>query len=270
MLADKATTERPDGFKRVGNKTRLVDRVVEEITAAVIEGRLEAGTHLPPERELAEKLGVSRTVLREAIKILTAKGMLMTRHGAKTVVREITGRQVAEPLRLLVETRNRRQVSFEQLHQVRSIIELAAAALAAAHPSRGEVEGLKRILGEMENSCDDPVVLADKDAGFHRYLISMVKNPLLEAISDTVRELMHNYIVLATPYLDPAKDVLPPHRAVFEAIASADPDRAREAMKRHHDQMLRNHKKFLKAAGEVALKSIDTGDRQPADGFELP
>src|SRR3990172_4915905 len=90
-------------FRSVGIKGGLVDRVVEEIQRVIVNGHLELGMKLPPERELAEELGVSRTVIREAVRILVAKGLLETRPGVGTIVRQVNRDQIVGPLSLLLQ-----------------------------------------------------------------------------------------------------------------------------------------------------------------------
>src|ERR1700735_4264531 len=77
-------------FRMVGNKSDLVDRVVQSIKEQILSERLAVGTKLPPEREFADSLGVSRTVVREAVAVLAANGLLETRHGVGTTVRAVS------------------------------------------------------------------------------------------------------------------------------------------------------------------------------------
>jgi DNA-binding FadR family transcriptional regulator len=105
-------------FRMIGSKARLVDRVVNEIQGLIVEGKLQPGMKLPPEREFADQIGVSRTVVREAVHVLVTKGLLETRPGVGTTVRQVTREQVVEPLGLLLQAHD---VSIDNLHQVRSI-----------------------------------------------------------------------------------------------------------------------------------------------------
>src|SRR4051794_4340833 len=109
-------------FKKIGSNDRLVGRVVSEIEQLIVRGKLPPDTKLPPERVLAEQLHVSRTVLREALQILIARGMLEAKPGIGNIVRRVTRDQVVAPLNLLLQTQDG-GVSFEDLHQVRSILE---------------------------------------------------------------------------------------------------------------------------------------------------
>ena len=116
-------------FRVLGNKDGLVTRVVRAIQGQILGGRLAVGARLPPEREFSEQLGVSRTVVREAVRILVTKGLLDTRHGIGTTVRAVTREEVVRPMTLFLRTCGQ-EVSSEQLHQVRSILEVENAGLA--------------------------------------------------------------------------------------------------------------------------------------------
>src|SRR5438067_1079805 len=138
-------------FKVIGHKDGLVDRVVQAIEAHILGGRLAVGTRLPPEREFSEDLGVSRPVVREAVRILTTRGLLETRHGIGTTVRAVSRAEVVKPLALFLRTRGE-EISIQHLHQVRSILEVENAALAAAHGTPDDLEDLRRICREMQDA----------------------------------------------------------------------------------------------------------------------
>ena len=106
------------------SKQRLVDRVVADIQDLIIQGKLAVGAKLPPERELAELFGVSRTVIREAVRILVTKGLLESKHGIGTMVRQGTRDQLVEPLGWLLQ---RNDVTLDDLHEVRTILEVEIA-----------------------------------------------------------------------------------------------------------------------------------------------
>ena len=134
-----ATTRKPKSrFKVIGRKDGLVDRVVHAIEEQVLTGRLAVGTRLPPEREFSEQLGVSRPVVREAVRILTTRGLLETRHGIGTTVRAISRADIVKPLTLFLRSRGE-EVRLQHLHQVRSILEVENAGLAAARIESGRV-----------------------------------------------------------------------------------------------------------------------------------
>jgi GntR family transcriptional repressor for pyruvate dehydrogenase complex len=227
-------------FRAVGTKGRLVDRVVSEIQGLIVGGRLEAGTRLPPERELAEELGVSRTVIREAVRILMTKGLLETRPGVGTIVRHLTRDQIVEPLSLLVQIRDG-DISFEQLHQVRSILEVEIAGVAALQATEEDITNLRQIMADMEASQDDPDVFAARDTDFHQGLAQTTHNPLLTLLLGVIRDLLEEYMTVVTRYLDVRQQVLPYHYEILEKVAAKDEEGARQAMREHLKQIRKNH-----------------------------
>ncbi|MEW5958690.1 MAG: FadR/GntR family transcriptional regulator [Chloroflexota bacterium] len=237
-------------FRHIDSKERLVDRVVDELERLIVEGELEPETRLPPERELAEQLGVSRTVIREASRILVTKGLLETRHGVGTMVRQITSEHVVEPLNRLLRTHSSAADSFKHLYQVRLILEVEIAGLAAQQATEDEIIQLKQILLSMEAARHTPDILAAKDAEFHRALAQMTHNPLLAVLLNSIRDLLQEYIMEVTPYLDPRQDVLPPHYEILNCVEAKDEEGARQAMRAHLVQMRKNHEKYAKISGQ--------------------
>ncbi len=231
-------------FQAVGSKERLVDRVVNEIERLIIEGELEPGTKLPPERELAEQLGVSRTVLRESVHILVARGLLETTHGVGTLVRQITREQVVAPLNLYLRTQNAGKVSFSDLHRVRSILEVEIAGIAALQATDEDIANLRKIVEDMEMAQDDHEALATRDADFHSALAETTHNSLLIVLVDSIQDLLQEYITLITPYIDPHRDSVQLHFNILERVEAKDAAGAREAMRVNLDQMRRNSEMY--------------------------
>ncbi len=244
-------------FPTIGTKVRLVDRVVNEIQGLIVGGQLKPGAKLPPERELADKLGVSRTVIREAVRILVAKGLLETKPGVGTIVRHVTRDQIVEPLNLLVQIRNG-GVSFEELHQVRSILEVEIAGLAASQATEADIAELEQLVAAMEATQNDTDVFAARDTDFHQALARMTYNPLLGLLLGVIRDLLEDYIALVTRHIDPARHVLPYHRQILERVAAKDVEGARQAMRAHLKQIRKNHEEAL-----AALAAMQQSDASP-------
>ena len=142
-------------FAVVGNRDGLVERVVQAIEARIQTGRLTVGMKLPPEREFSETLGVSRPVVREAVRILTTRGQLKTQHGVGTTVSSVGCNEIVKPLTLFLRTRGE-VVNIKHLHQVRSILEVESAGLAAEQRTQDDIEKLTAICNGMEEHANDP------------------------------------------------------------------------------------------------------------------
>jgi GntR family transcriptional repressor for pyruvate dehydrogenase complex len=219
-------------FGIVGNKSALVDRVVQSIQEQILSERLAVGTKLPPEREFADRLGVSRTVVREAVAVLAANGLLETRHGVGTTVRAVSREDVVKPLNLLLRTWGQ-DVSLEHLHQVRSLLEVENAGLAAEQASEEDIQDLRRIVAEMESVTDDPVLFAARDSDFHRRLAQTTHNPLLTLLLDSIHDLMVEVRELVAMETGLVERVMPAHIEMLECVEMRDARRARQTMRAH-------------------------------------
>jgi GntR family transcriptional repressor for pyruvate dehydrogenase complex len=232
MIAGSVQEGEQMAFPKIGAKDRLVDRVVDELQNMIVSGELQPGTRFPPERALAEQLGVSRTVAREAVRILDAKGLVETKRGVGTTVRRVTKEHVVEPLIMLLQTQEG-GISVEHLHQVRRMLEIEIAGIAALRASDTDLEVLQTHLRALELTSDDPVAYSDEDTEFHNALAKSTHNPLLRILLGSIRDLMHEVRHLVTRYPHLIEETLPDHRLILDKIMARDPEGAREAMELH-------------------------------------
>jgi len=221
-------------FRAIGRKEGLVARVVQAIQDQILDGRLPVGTRLPPEREFAESLGVSRPVVREAVRTLVTRGLLETRQGIGTTVRAVTHDEVATPLTLFLRASGG-EVDLGHLHQVRSILEVETAALAAAQRNESDVADLRRICDEMQQAAEDPDQFAVKDSEFHRRLVQTTHNPLMSLLLDSIQKMTAEVrnLVGKQPHL--FERVMPTHIRILECVEAQDADGARAVMREHLD-----------------------------------
>ena len=226
----------------IGNQGRLVDQVAQEMERLILEGVLEAGTKLPPQRELAEQIGVSRTVIREAMQILETKGLLESRHGFGTLVRQVSPYQFTENMSWLLRST---KISLDDLHQVRSILEVENVRLAAINATPESVQTLQRILEEMDSAKGDIRRFAEKDAEFHTSLAQMTDNPLLIVLIDTIRSLIQEVRLSISRYPELKATVMPDHYAILERVEAKDSEGACNAMRAHLEHARRMQQLYL-------------------------
>jgi len=220
----------PALFVAIESRQRLVDRVVEQVTRLIAGNKLAPGTRLPPEMKLAESIGVSRTVVREAIQILTARGLVETRHGVGTIVRAAGSRQFAEHLQMLL---NLNGMTLDDLHQVRSILEVEIAGIAAAQASPADQAALAAMLERMSALTGDPLAYADADGEFHRALAHTAHNPLLVILLDSISALMREVRLAVSNVPGLYERSLNDHRILLAQIKTGDAPGARQAMREH-------------------------------------
>lgn len=213
-----------------------------------MRGEIKPGEIIDPDA-LLDDFQVSRTVMREAIKVLSAKGLVDARPRLGTYVTErsrwqlldgdvMTWRSQDEPDPLLVL----------ELGEVRQIIEPAAARMAAVRRSEDELSAIERALEELESSSGQAQVASHvrADIAFHTAVLVASGNELLERFEVVLEPALHARDALAYAH-STTRDFLDQHRAVFDAIADSDPERARSAMQFLMDQAAHDTETILSA-----------------------
>jgi len=246
-------------FPIIGNKERLVNRVADHIQQLIIDKKLAPGVHLPAERDFAEQIGVSRTVVREAIHILAARGLLEIKHGSGTIVRQVNADQISEPLNLLLQTQG---FTLDHLHQVRTILEVENARMAALQATEADIASLRRILTEMDQVKADAQGFADKDAEFHTALARTSHNPLMIMLLDSIRGPMQEIRLSVSLYPDLFATVMPDHVRIVEKVAGRDAEGAQQAMQLHLDHARSIQDKFLAQKNQDLVRNGFTQERR--------
>lgn len=218
-------------WQPVNASGRLAERIVSQIQELITSERLRPGDRLPPERELSALLGVSRPVLREAVRMLVARGQLSVRHGRGVFIE----RPIAEQdLRAAFAAE---QVGLRELYAMREVLELAAVSWAAENATPDDVEVLRAALEELDTAAEAPdfPALQRLDSAFHLKIVEMARNRFLRQTVGVLQEMMHAGMqtTLSLPGRLTASKT--EHRAVLDAIGRSDPDGARAAMKAHLD-----------------------------------
>jgi GntR family transcriptional repressor for pyruvate dehydrogenase complex len=216
-------------FAPVERSERLADRVAGALTESIMSGQLAPGDKLPPERELCEQFGVSRPVIREAVRSLIAKGLLVDSPRRGHMVSALGRDAVTESLTLFLRGRT---LDYGKLMEVRSVIEVENAGRAAERASDEDLEVLRAAFAQLKPGlpAEDAAIA---DVGFHRAIATATGNEFFEVMLDSIREVL---ITAQLPTLAEAKIVrgaIKHHAAILEQIEAGDPDGAREAMRAH-------------------------------------
>jgi GntR family transcriptional repressor for pyruvate dehydrogenase complex len=154
-------------FSRISDSVALVDRVVQYLEEMIMNGKLAANDKLPPERELAEQLGVSRTVIRESLRILRAKGLIDSIRGVGTTIKSLENDNFTTQLTFFLRAK-KYEVSIEQYHQVRTILEGKIAELAARNVNEKYLRILEGTIAELRDMDAQQEFLPEIDSRFHR------------------------------------------------------------------------------------------------------
>ena len=179
-----------DNVLRVTEKTRRIrlrDRAADQLLEMVISGGLEPGERLPPERELCGHLGVSRTVVREALNLLEARGLISIEHGRGAVVSGGSPQAVRDTLGLLLRVQPK---TLWELLEIRKILEVEVAGLAAERAGPDDVEAMLLQIDKMKESIDAPEGYVDADVEFHALLARATRNEVLLTMLEPVVDLL--------------------------------------------------------------------------------
>jgi GntR family transcriptional regulator, transcriptional repressor for pyruvate dehydrogenase complex len=230
------------GFEPIQRSERLADRVAGALIDSIVSGRLEPGDKLPPERELCEQFAVSRPVVREAVRSLIAKGLLVDSPRRGHVVSALTQETVTESLTLYLRGQ---RFDYGKLMEVRSVIEVANAGVAAERASVEQIEALRAAAERIKPGLDaEHAAIADVE--FHRQIATATGNEFFEVLLDSIREVLLTVQLptLAQPKI--VRSVRRGHAKIPAEIENGDPDAAREAMREHLREAERGMRSVLK------------------------
>ncbi len=209
--------------------------VVAAIKAMILAGELSAGDRLPTEKDLGARLGVSRGPLREGVSALAAMGVLDTRQGDGTYVTSLEPSLLMESLSFVVDVHN--EGGARQFLAVRRVLECEAAALAAMNIDADGLAAAERELADSDAAAHEPADIERFFAavvGFHRAVAAGAGNPVLAALIESLSGRTSRARRVRNVVDEGALDrTVAEHRAVLQAIAARDPERARLRMEVH-------------------------------------
>jgi GntR family transcriptional repressor for pyruvate dehydrogenase complex len=220
------------GVETLAREPSLSQRVSEELERWIVENGREEGARLPSERDLASRFGVSRTVIREAVRVLTAKGLLKVQAGSGTLITRPSSQSVSQTLALYLRTRDV-ALDYAQVHEARRLLEVEIAGRAAERRTAEDLSGMEAILRETAGEIRDAGHFARLDVAFHNALADAARNPLFRILLDSLGDVLYQVRYTAFELPGTVGRALACHRAVFEAVSKADPDAARRAMIEH-------------------------------------
>ena len=222
-------------YQRVSlRKGALPDQVAHQIIDLIAARRLEAGNRLPPLDELTGYLDVSRTAVREAIKLLDAWGIVSVKHGVGTFVAQPSGHALSVPFKVHVE---RGGESIRDLLQVREVLEPGIAAIAANHARPEHIAEMEAALHKMDQALTDPDQFNAADLAFHVALAKATENDLFLLVIYPVVDLFLELFNVAHKVAGAAARGRAFHQVILEHIRAGDAEQAREAMHAHIKQV---------------------------------
>ena len=222
-------------FKPIKTK-KIYEEIVEQIRELITAKKLNPGDKLLSERELAELLKVSRASVREAFSALEIMGLLEIKPGEGTFIRQTSVDSIIQPLALVLMMEHD---SIFELLEMRMILEVESAALAAVRKTPDELQEMEEALAQMEKHVDEKNLGAKADIKFHYAVANATHNRLLLRLMNTISDSIEHSVQVNRQKLyespETPKRLVQEHQAIYQAIKSGDEKQAREAMYKHLD-----------------------------------
>jgi GntR family transcriptional repressor for pyruvate dehydrogenase complex len=241
-----------DLYTPLPTRRRLSDQVSRQIQELIRNGTVQPGQRLPPERELADQFNVSRTVIREAVRSLAAKGLVQVSAGSGATVSVPDTSVVSESIGLILQLRVRENL-LQQLFEVRRLLEAEIARLAAERRNDNDLDLLEDLYRQME-TCDDVETYAALDVAFHEALARATQNEIYPILLDSIVDIMLEIrrIALTDPVV--MHNAQEHHGQILERISQGDGEGARRVMLDHLDD------------GEKQMRAILTEQKAAPSG----
>lgn len=225
-------------------RRKISEQVLDQLIAMIKDGKFPVNEPLPSENQLAEMFGVSRAPVREALSVLSASGIIESRQGGRSYVKEMNLSDMYEPLTFEV-------ISIKQileLLEMRVIIEANAAGLAAKRRTNEELKHIEKTLSLLSRTVEDNHIVGDQaDVQFHKEIMKASHNSFLIQVMENIDDLYRKSIAYSLKknvgIIEKRQQVYHEHKKIYEAIRDQNADEASNAMKEH----LQNAMKKLKA-----------------------
>jgi GntR family transcriptional repressor for pyruvate dehydrogenase complex len=222
-------------FQALKREPSLAARVTQELLDSIVEGRLRTGQRLPSERDLSEQFGVSRTVIREAVRGLEAKGVVEVRSGRGLQVAAVTSAQVSETFDLFVRGQQiKDNVQPENISEVREMLELRIVELACERATDDDLAEVTAAFASIEKATTGDQA-AEGDSNFHLAIARATHNPLLitllESVNATIRTVRRESLQRPGRKAEAQEQ----HQKVLDHLLARDIIGATKAMAHHLD-----------------------------------
>jgi len=232
-------------FQKIGKGQTLSQEIQQKIEEAITNKTFKPGEKLPTEKEMCEMFAVSRTALREALQMLSARGLIHVRKGSGIYIEDYHPDHVIKPMRLYLEL-NLNKDYLGHIINVRKMIEPPIARLAALNRTENDIIKFEKNLDELRKCADDDFKkegLLDRD--FHLLIANSSGNPMIPLMVEPIFQIMPRVKMLIYAEVDTAKKAaLVYHSKIFEKIKNQDEQGAYDEMT-EHIKIAEKHTKIL-------------------------
>jgi len=219
-------------FTAIDRDETLTSRVTGQVEKMIVADLLRPGDKLPAERDLALRFQVSRTVVREAIRSLAAKGLVEVRQGRGTTVSMPSVESLTQPMTLLLRGGGR-ELDHKKVIEVRSALEIEIAGLAARRRTSQDLEAMELILEDRAGTREDRQAFVAWDMAFHSALARATHNELFSLLLDSVAAVLRTVRELGFNVPGTPDRAFAFHRRILDQVTAGDPEKARRAMAKH-------------------------------------
>jgi GntR family transcriptional repressor for pyruvate dehydrogenase complex len=226
----------------IGPRQRLPEALADTLQQEILGAGLKLGDRLPTETELGERYNVSRTVVREAARLLVQRGLVTVTPGRGMTVAQVDGRLIAEQYGLLLRLSDG---TFEQLLELRLVLEVEMAALAAARRSPDQLAAMRERNRQLVAARGSREEFLTADLAFHELMAEASHNPFFRLVIDPINGFLRDTYRSSSGYPSEAHHTIDEHNQIADAIAAGDPGGARYATERHLRRVIANRNKFV-------------------------
>jgi len=220
------------------NRMTLTEQIADSIEASILAEDLYH-KKLPSEQALSEQFGVSRTIVREALKLLSARGLVKSRIGGGSYVTKPSASDISQ---LLVRVIKMDKISDYDVYQMRLLLELASVKALAPIITDEQLQQLGEQVNSMEEHMYDLPVRMEKDIEFHTMIGKMCGNKLFAVMIESMIDVLRDFIAKGIKAAGGNEDGIHRHRIILEALATRNPDIAVKAMQDHLEHSYENIK----------------------------
>ena len=235
------TDEAPDSLDakpmyRAVKTSRLYEQIVQQVEESILKGQLKPGDQLPAERDLAQRFGVSRTAVREAVKTLREKGLVEAYSGRGTFVTNGTSQAIRQSLGL--DDSHQPAGRLGEPGRVAAGARTGDCGLAATRIEEQLLSTMREAVAVMDRNLHDPDAYVEADLDFHLALAEAAGNPLILSLLDSIVGLLREQRSRIFDVDGGPERGQFHHKRILATIEKRDPEAAREAMRAHLQQVL--------------------------------
>lgn len=217
------------------NRTTLVEQVAQNLVGFIENSNLKPGDTLPSTTKLADNFGVSRPVVREALKFLEAKGLIEISNGKKPMIKPITTEPLLGFFDRIVKVEHK---ALREFMEVRQGLEIQSVKLAAQRRTPEQLEAMRQVVTAMRENLHDPATFTELDVELHLLIAQASHNTMMVRLIESIRETLKVTVSEGLRLRMTSESVQRGHELILEAIEQGDAEAASITMRQHFERAI--------------------------------